>query len=120
MNAAQAIEERALIQGWTTLSQGQDHTPSGYSVKVVFYLRGNHILRVYYRLFGGSGGARMCRWYGVDASDRHYVNWGVEHAEVVRVSIYEASTTIVQSFTGPKKKAQVLAWLKDHDPQLNL
>jgi len=82
------------------------------------YTKDQRILLIQYRLFGGMGGQRLCRFYGKD--DGRHINWGIENAHVkalIEIEGGATSWTTVRAFEGTHKKRQVLAYLKEsvHD-----
>lgn len=110
MNAADAIQASAVRHGWKMIYRDTTDTSSGRASLILSYQKGDLVLRLYYRLFGTPVNY-MLKFYGKDPHGG--INWGVEHAQVDRVSLQE-DPAIAKVFIGAKKKAQILRWLKDN------
>lgn len=98
-NARDAIREACTARGFRPTAASPEDADT-YALGDGWYLR------VHYKLFGGLGAQRMCRWYGQDHGQ--WLNWGVDRACVRRFDREE----IDHVFEGKNKRGQIVRWIK--------
>ena len=113
MNAMQAIHQALTANGW--VGHSINDTDIGRTVE---YLQkgGTQLLSITYRLYGGHGSMRLCRYYGKDPNDG--INWGVESATLrwLDDDLTKAEGDVwkvCHTFTGKNKKGQLVKFAKN-------
>lgn len=108
MNVTELIAKAATHASWHCQVFDHGSHLSG------FYTKDDQMLCVRYRLFGSTGGRRLCRHHGID--DDRWINWGIENAHVKTCSDKPPAAIWLTAkvFDGAKKKQQVLTYLREN------